>query len=166
MFEEKQMKTKSTNSIAVALSRVPRFAGYASLRKKAKASTFDDPVKSVVALLVVALLGFSNFAVFAHPRPHPPPASAQEAQEAPKIPNDQLDSLVAPIALYPDPLLSQTLVASTYTLEIMQLHQWLQKNPNLNEKALTEAVSKQPWDASIKAMAELTELVKRLADDI
>ena len=48
-----------------------------------------------------------------------------------KIPADQLDSLVAPIALYPDNLLSQTLVASTYPLEIIQLQQWLEKNPNL-----------------------------------
>ena len=51
------------------------------------------------------------------------------AQEAPPIPADQLDSLVAPIALYPDPLLSQVLVASTYPLEIMQLQQWLDKKP-------------------------------------
>src|SRR5690242_19210846 len=50
------------------------------------------------------------------------------AQEAVKIPADQLDALVAPIALYPDELLSQTLVASTYPLEIMQLQQWLEKN--------------------------------------
>ena len=87
-------------------------------------------------------------------------------QEAPRIPSDQLDSLVAPIALYPDPLLSQTLVASTYPLELMQLQQWLQRNPNLKEKALTEAISKQPWDPSIQAMAALPDVVKRLADDV
>src|SRR5208283_2503388 len=52
-------------------------------------------------------------------------------QTAPAIPNDQLDSLVAPIALYPDPLLSQVLVASTYPLEIIQLQQWLEKNSTL-----------------------------------
>ena len=46
-------------------------------------------------------------------------------QAAVKIPPEQLDSLVAPIALYPDNLLSQTLVASTYPLEIIQLQQWL-----------------------------------------
>jgi hypothetical protein len=91
--------------------------------------------------------------------------SAPGAQ-AVRIPADQLDSLVAPIALYPDPLLSQTLVASTYPLEIMQLQQWLQRNTNLKEKALTEAVSKQPWDPSIQAMAALPDVVKRLADDI
>ena len=58
---------------------------------------------------------------------------------APPIPSDQLDSLVAPIALYPDPLLAQTLAASTYPLELMQLQQWLAKNPGLKDKALADA---------------------------
>ena len=58
-----------------------------------------------------------------------PAAAATTAEaEAPAISNDQLDSLVAPIALYPDPLLAQTLAASTYPIEIMQLGQWLEKN--------------------------------------
>src|SRR5262245_35320415 len=48
----------------------------------------------------------------------------------------QLQSMVAPIALYPDDLLAQTLVASTYPLEIVQLQQWMAKNPNLKDKAL------------------------------
>lgn len=85
---------------------------------------------------------------------------------APKIPNDQLDSLVAPIALYPDPLLAQVLAASTYPLEIMQLQQWLTKNPGLKDKALQDAVMKQPWDPSIQSMAALPDVVKRLSDDI
>jgi hypothetical protein len=55
------------------------------------------------------------------------PAGAAE-QESPKIPPEQLESLVAPIALYPDPLLAQTLVASTYPLELVQLQQWLLKH--------------------------------------
>jgi hypothetical protein len=90
--------------------------------------------------------------------------SAEE--QAPKIPNDQLDSLVAPIALYPDPLLAQVLAASTYPLEIVQLQQWLTKNKDLKDKALADAVQKQPWDPSIQSMAALPDVVKRLADDI
>jgi len=90
----------------------------------------------------------------------------QPTQQSAKIPPEQLDSLVAPIALYPDPLLSQTLVASTYPLEIMQLQQWLEKNKGLKDKALVDAVSKQPWDPSVQAMAALPQVVKRLADDI
>jgi hypothetical protein len=92
------------------------------------------------------------------------PASAVEA--AVKIPPDQLDSLVAPIALYADPLLSQTLVASTYPLEVVQLKQWLDQNKNLKGQALADAAQKQDWDPSIQALAALPEIVKQLADNI
>jgi hypothetical protein len=94
------------------------------------------------------------------------PAVTPPAEAAPKIPNDQLDALVAPIALYPDPLLSQTLVACTYPLEIVLLQQWLEKNKTLKDKAFTDAVQKQTWDPSIQAMASLPEVVKKLADNI
>src|SRR6266403_1973558 len=94
------------------------------------------------------------------------PQASAPAEAAPKIPDDQLDSLVAPIALYPDPLLAQVLAASTYPLEIVQLQQWLIKNKNLKDKALADAAAKQPWDSSIQAMAALPDLVKRLADDV
>jgi len=97
----------------------------------------------------------------------PGAARAVSAQDqAAKIPSDQLDSLVAPIALYPDPMLAQTLAASTYPLEVIQLQQWLAKNPGLKDKALADAVMKEPWDPSIQALAALPEVVKRLADDI
>src|SRR6516164_2748334 len=99
------------------------------------------------------------------PSPAAPQSSSSQQQSA-KIPPDQLDSLVAPIALYPDPLLAQTLAASTYPLEIIQLQQWLAKNPGLKDKALADAVAKQPWDPSIQALAGLPDLVKRLADNI
>jgi hypothetical protein len=91
---------------------------------------------------------------------------ADNAQPAVKIPPEQLDSLVAPIALYPDPLLSQTLMASTYPLEIVQLQQWLSQHKDLKDKALADAVAKQPWDPSVQAMAATPDAVKRLADDI
>ena len=95
-------------------------------------------------------------------------ARAAPPQDAVKIPPEQLDSLVAPIAIYPDNLLSQTLVASTYPLEIVQLQQWLERNPDIakDQNKLAEAVKKQPWDPSIQAMAALPDLVKRLSDDI
>jgi hypothetical protein len=83
-----------------------------------------------------------------------------------KLPPEQLDALVAPIALYPDPVLAQALAASTYPLEIMQLQQWQTKNPNLTDKALADAVAQQPWDPSIQSLAAIPALTKRLADDI
>jgi hypothetical protein len=100
------------------------------------------------------------------PKDAPKEAPKDASKEEPKIPADQLDSLVAPIALYPDPLLAQTLVASTYPLEIVQLQQWMAKNPNLKDKALADAVAKQPWDPSIQSMAATADVVKRLAEDI
>jgi Protein of unknown function (DUF3300) len=93
------------------------------------------------------------------------PAPSQ-ANQGSKVSADQLDSLVAPIALYPDPLLAQTLAAATYPLEIIQLQQWLEKNKNLKDKALADAVAKQPWDPSVQALAALPDVVKRLANDI
>jgi hypothetical protein len=98
-------------------------------------------------------------------QPAAAPAAAVE-ETATKLPPEQLDSLIAPIALYPDPLLAQTLVASTYPLELVQLQQWLAKNPGLEGDALAEAVAKQPWDPSIQSMAAVPDVVKRLVDDI
>ena len=83
-----------------------------------------------------------------------------------KVPEAELDSLVAPIALYPDPLLSQTLVASTYPVELMQLQQWMGKNTGLKDQALADAVAKQPWDASIQGLATFPDVVEMLAGNI
>jgi len=93
------------------------------------------------------------------------PDISQERNTA-NLPPDQLDSLVAPIALYPDPLLSQVLVASTYPLEIVQLEQWLEKNKNLKDKTLADAVKKQDWDPSVQGLALLPDVAKYLADNI
>jgi len=121
----------------------------------------------VAVLCTAALLPGQSFAttLAASPAQAEPQAAASEAA-AVSVPPEQLDSLVAPIALYPDPVLAQVLAASTYPLELLQLHQWLQKNSGLKDKDLLEAVEKQPWDPSIQAMAALPDLVKRLSDDI
>jgi len=137
-----------------------------------KAKYYRSPINkhsagSLVTALFVALLAFSDLAVFAQQEPTPTSAPEQDTQDVPKIPNDQLDSLVAPIALYPDPLLSQVLVASTYPLELVQLQQWLEKTGSyLNEKSVTEAVQKEDWDPSIQAMAVLPTVVKQMATNI
>jgi hypothetical protein len=124
---------------------------------------------ALLAIACVALLSPGNAVLLAQTQPATPPAaqaSPTPAPEAPKIPNDQLDSLVSPIALYPDPLLAQTLAASTYPLEVIQLQQWLAKNPKLKDKALADAVAKQNWDPSIQAMAALPDVVKQLAENV
>ena len=129
-----------------------------------KRTLLTETFRYALALLcTIALLPGDAWAEMPSLRPGQAP-SAQD--QAVKIPPDQLDSLVAPIALYPDPMLAQTFAASTYPLELIQLQQWLAKNPGLKDKALADAVAKQPWDPSIQALAGLPDVVKRLADDI
>jgi hypothetical protein len=96
------------------------------------------------------------------------PSSAPQAnpQAAATIPAEQLDSLVAPIALYPDPLLAQVLAASTYPLELVQLQQWLSHNSGLSGEALSAAVAKQQWDPSVQAMAAFPDVVKNMTENI
>ena len=124
----------------------------------------------LVVLCTFAVVPGDTLAYFQNPSSTPAPQAGnqatQPAEQAPKIPPDQLDALVAPIALYPDPMLAQVLAASTYPLEIIQLQQWLAKNPKLKDKELADAVAKQPWEPSVQALAGLPEVVKRLADDI
>lgn len=97
-------------------------------------------------------------------------ATKDAAQTQPEsnatIPPDQLDSLVAPIALYPDQLLAQVLAASTYPLELVQLQQWLAQHKDLKDKALADAVQKQKWDPSVQGLAGLPDVVKFVTDDI
>src|SRR4051794_29173824 len=116
-----------------------------------------------VALLVRGDVAFPQQAQA--PQPSTPQAGATEGSAA-RLPAGQLDSLVAPIALYPDPLLAQVLAASTYPLEIVQLQQWLAKHKDLKDKALADAVQKESWDPSIQGMAGLPDVVKLLADNI
>src|SRR6187431_2855143 len=87
-------------------------------------------------------------------------------QQTTTLPAQELDSLVAPIALYPDPLLAQTLAASTYPLEVIQLQQWMNNNKNLQGKALADAVAKQPWDPSVQSLVEFPDVVQRMAGNI
>jgi hypothetical protein len=115
------------------------------------------PVRAVfcAALLIAPEGGL----LLAQQPPEPPPPSQA-------LTPDQLDDLVAPVALYPDPLLSQILVASTYPLELVQALQWLQRNPGFTGAALTQAAEQQNWDPSIQALVVFPDLVKRLNQDI
>ena len=75
-----------------------------------------------------------------------PPSAAQEAAPPAAFKPEEIDQLVAPIALYPDPLVAQIFMASTYPLEIVQAARWSKDNPNLKDKALEDALQQQSWD--------------------
>src|SRR5881392_3092983 len=128
-------------------------------------SQSHKPFHCVIAVMGLGLLS-SVSSAFAQQAQSQVMTTTTTEQESPKLPNDQLDSLVAPIALYPDPLVAQVLAASTYPLEIIQLQQWMERNKNLKDKALADAVTKQPWDPSIQAMAAFPDVVQRLAGNI
>jgi hypothetical protein len=93
----------------------------------------------------------------------PPPNQSQAQTFQPR----QLDDLVAPIALYPDPLLGQVLVASTYPLELVEAQQWLQANGNnLHGPQLTDAARQQNWDASVQALVAMPDVLSKLTQNI
>ena len=113
-----------------------------------------------VFLFAGLVFGPANTALLAQQAPPAPPPPGQTLSP------DQLDDLVAPIALYPDELVSQILVASTYPLEVVQAFQWLQRNPGLTGPALTQAAQQQNWDPSVQALIVFPDVVKRLNDDV
>src|ERR1700747_3011918 len=136
------------------------------------------PLPAIGCLFCIAILSLAASTSWAQTQPsaQAPQMQAQSqvmttstpAAEpaATPIPADQLDSLVAPIALYPDPLLANVLAASTYPLEIIQLQQWMANNSSLKDKALADAVAKQPWDPSVQSLAVVPEALQRMALNI
>jgi len=95
-----------------------------------------------------------------------PPPAGQAPPPAQPLSPDQLNNLVAPIALYPDNLLSQILAASTYPLEIVEAQQWLQQNRNLSGQQLLDAARQQNWDPSVQALVVFPDVLARLNQDI
>ena len=82
--------------------------------------------------------------------------------QAQSFSQEELDQLVAPIALYPDPLLAQIFMASTYPLEIVTAARWVKDNPSLKGKSLTEALAEQTWDPSVKSLTAVPDVLNML----
>lgn len=96
-----------------------------------------------------------------------PAALAQNtAAEDEKLSQEQLQQLVAPIALHPDSLVSQILMASTYPLEIVQAARWVEKNPKVTGDALEDAMEKQNWDPSVKSLTAFPQVLQMMNDDL
>lgn len=116
-----------------------------------------------LSLSCVLLMAGMGSAALAQQAPvAPPPAQAQSQTFAPQ----QLENLVSPIALYPDPLLGQVLAACTYPVELVEAQQWLQANSGLHGQALTDAARQQTWDASVQAMVAMPDVLTKLNQDI
>ncbi len=109
-----------------------------------------------LALVILAPIG-------ANAQTAAPPASASSTQ---LLKPAELDQLVAPIALYPDPLLAQVLMASAYPLDIVQAERWLEANKNLKGDQLKAAVDKQDWDDSIKSLVATPDVLRTMSSKL
>lgn len=78
----------------------------------------------------------------------------------------ELDQMLAPIALYPDALLSQVLMAATYPLEIVEAARWSRQNPQLEGEDAVAAVTDRAWDPSVKALVAFPDLLARMDEDL
>src|SRR3982751_4873180 len=89
------------------------------------------------------------------------------AQTAPKtFKPEELDQILAPIALYPDPLLSQILMACGYPLEIVEAARWSKANPTLKGDAAVQAINDKDWDTSVKSLVAFPDVLKQLNEHL
>jgi hypothetical protein len=102
----------------------------------------------LVSILSSALLSAIYPGILFAEQDAQPPQAAPHAQQTP----DQLQQLVAPIALYPDSLVAQILAASTFPEQVVEADRWLQAHPGVKGDALGQAIDPQPWDPSVKAL--------------
>lgn len=93
-------------------------------------------------------------------------SGAAQAQPAPANANQDLPSLVAPIALYPDALIAQILAAATYPTQVVEADRWLQQNKNLSGDALGNAVEQQSWDPSVKALTQFPSVLDNMSQNL
>jgi len=88
------------------------------------------------------------------------------AQSQPVYTQPDLDRMLAPIALYPDPLLSQILMASTYPIEVVEAARWSRANPGLQGDAAVRAVEDKDWDPSVKSLVAFPDVLARMDENL
>jgi hypothetical protein len=110
-------------------------------------------------IMVVLFFSLPLAAVAQSPQP-----AAQPTQ--PLLKPAELEQLLAPIALYSDPLLTQVLIASTYPLEVVQADRWAKANTNLKGDALSAALAKQSWDDSTKSLVQVPTVLAMMAEQL
>src|SRR5215471_9540816 len=145
--------------------------------------TFSKLLRGSCAIATSGALVLANFAAIAEELPPvgapPLPPAAQEAlppgaqqpggpgsqQVAPeRLGQGQLEKLLAPIALYPDDLVAQILTASTYPIEVVAAARWVNEHPNVHGDGLRDAMAQQPWDASVKGLTAVPQVLAMMND--
>ena len=95
-----------------------------------------------------------------------PPGLIAQQQSAAVFKQEELEQIVAPIALHPDPLISQILMASTYPLEVVQADRWAKQNKSLTGDAVTAALEKQDWDPSVKSLVAFPQVLTMMSEKL
>jgi hypothetical protein len=113
------------------------------------------------AMCKPGLIGFLIFLLAA-----PPGAFGQTSGTAGTFSQEELEQLLAPVALYPDSLLAQILVASTYPLEVVEADRWVQRNKNLKGDQLNDALDKTSWDLSVKALVPFPDILATMSEKL
>jgi hypothetical protein len=121
--------------------------------------------RSFFSLSVFALALSATRGVWAQTTP---PATPQPTPQptTPAFKPEELDQMLAPIALYPDPLLAQVLMAAGYPLEIVEAARWTQANPTLKGDAAVKAVNDKTWDTSVKSLVAFPDVLKQLNEHL
>lgn len=121
-------------------------------------------VPRLTALLVSGALAVS--APVTAQTPNDPPASSSASAQSGGQSQAQIEQLLAPVALYPDALLAQILMASTYPLEIVEAARWRKANPDLKDKALEDALQNQAWDPSVKSLTAFPQVLQMMNEKL
>ena len=125
-------------------------------------------MKKMGAFLIAGLLGILCLAprLYAQTSAAPPAAAQPGPDQSQLLSSQQLEALVSPIALYPDPLLSEIFMASTYPLEVVEAERWVKANKNLSGEALKAAIDKQGWDDSVKSLAATPTVLDMMSQQL
>jgi len=124
------------------------------------------------AIVTSGALVFSTLPTMAQDQPPPgaqlPPPGAQLPPQpgAQQLGQAELEKLLAPIALYPDDLVAQILTASTYPIEVVEAERWVSAHPNVHGDALQDAMQQQRWDASVKGLTAVPQVLSMMNDKL
>jgi hypothetical protein len=110
--------------------------------------------------LVVATLALPGALAQQPAPPAPTPAASRTFSQ------QELDQLLAPIALYPDALVAQVLMASTFPLQVVEAARWSKANPSVKDKALEDAMLKQTWDPAVKSLTSVPQVLQQMSDKL
>lgn len=121
----------------------------------------NTPLWQLAIFMLSALVAVAQAAE--SPPPRTPAATPSDAKP---FKNEELEAIVAPIALYPDSLLAQIFMASTYPLEIVQADRWATENKALKGDALTAELEKKTWDPSVKSLVNFPQVLAMMSKDL